>query len=231
MTDVLISTSNTKTDRKETYMSGFFKVGVVGLLVVGALAVVLVGSALAQEPTPPDPLDKQFGDWGRGGLGPFGGDRWMMFDTTAEVLGLTPEELFAELHAGKTLAEVAEAQGVELEAVQDALQAARVEAIEKAVEDGTLTQEQADRMLNRLENMPTQEELVEAKKQAIQQALDEGRISQEQYDWLMQGLENGYLDGPGCGGRGFHKPGGFRGMGDFDGTRGPGRPGVSGISL
>jgi polyhydroxyalkanoate synthesis regulator phasin len=209
MTDVLISTSNTQTNRKETYMSRFFKVGVVGLLVVGALAVVLAGSALAQEPTPPDPLDKQFGGWGRGGFGRFGGDRWSMFDTTAEVLGLTPEELFAELHAGKTLSEV----------------------IEKAVEDGALTQEQADRMLNRLENMPTQEELVEAKKQAIQQALDEERISQGQYDWLMQGLENGYLGGPGCGGRGFHKFGGFRGMGDFDGNRGPSRPGVSGISL
>jgi hypothetical protein len=231
MTYVLISTRNTKTDRKETYMSRFFKVGVVGLLVVSALAAVMVGSALAQEPTPSEPLDKQFGGWGRDGFGRFGGDRWTMFDTTAEALGLTPEELFTELHAGKTLSAVAEAQGVDLQAVQDALKAARVETIQQAVEDGTLTQEQADRMLNRLENMPTQEELVEAKKQAIQQALDEGRISQEQYDWLMKGIENGYLDGPGFGGRGFHKFGGFRGMGDFDGPRGPSRPGVSGISL
>jgi polyhydroxyalkanoate synthesis regulator phasin len=209
-------------------MSRMIKVGMVGLLVVGALTVAMASSALAQGP---DPLDKPFGGFGGHGFGPFGGDRWTMFDAAAEALGLTPEGLFAELHAGKSMAEVAEAQGVDTETLGDALQAARVEAIQQAVEDGNLTQEQADRLLDRLENMPTQEELVEAKKQAIQQALDEGRISQEQYDWLMQGIENGYLDGPGFGGRGFHKFGGFRGMSDFDGPRGPSRPGVSGISL
>jgi hypothetical protein len=88
----------------------------------------------------------------------FGGARggqWTMFDTAAEALGLTPEELFAELHAGKTLDEIAEAQGVEMEAVQDALKAARGEAmrqaIEQAVEDGKMSQEQADWMLEGLE--------------------------------------------------------------------------------
>jgi anti-sigma28 factor (negative regulator of flagellin synthesis) len=208
-------------------MSKMFKVGLVGLLVVGALTVVMAGSALAQEP---DPLDKPFGGFGRGGFGHFGGDHWAMFDAMAEALGLTPEEFFAELRAGKTPADVAEEQGVDLEALAESLQAARVEAIQQAVEDGTLTQEQADRMLNRLENMPTQEELVEAKKQAIEQALEDGRISQEQADWMLEGLENGYLGGRGCGGRGG-RFGGFRGPGDFDGTRAPGRLGVPGISL
>lgn len=215
-------------------MSKMFKVGIVGLLVVGALTAVVAGSALAQEP--PDSADKPFAGWGRGGFGHFGGDRWAMFDTMAEALGLTPEGLFAELHGGKSLAEVAEAQGVDLgllqEQLQGAMQAARVEAIQQAVEDGTLTQEQADDMLDRLENMPTQEELVEARKQAIQQALEDGRITQEQADWMLEGLENGYF-----GGRGFFGPhhggkfGGFRGPGDFDGSRGPGRMGISGISL
>ena len=213
-------------------MSKMFKVGIVGLLVVGALTLVMAGSALAQEPVPPDPLDKQFGAWGRGGFDRFGGDRWTMFDTMADALGLTPEGLFTELHAGKSLSEVAEAKGVDMEALRDAMQAARIEAIQQAVEDGTLTQEQADRLLERLENMPTQEELIEAKKQAIQQALEDGRISQEQADWMLEGLENGYyIGGRGCGGHGG-KFDGFRGgVGGFDGTRGIPRPGVPGRSL
>jgi len=229
MSHVLISTNNDEANGKDTTMSKLFKVGLVSLLVVGALAAVMAGSALAQGP---DPLDKPFGGFGRGGFGHFGGgDRWTMFDTMAEALGLTPEGLFAELHAGKSLAEVAEAQGVDMDTLQDAMQAARVEAMQQAVEDGTLTQEQADRMLERLENMPTQEELIEAKKQAIQQALEDGRITQEQADWMLEGIENGYWGGRGCGGHGG-KFGGFRGgMGGFDGTRGIGRPGVSGISL
>jgi hypothetical protein len=69
-----------------------------------------------------------------------------MFDTAAEALGMTPEELFAELRAGKSPAEIAEERGVEIETVYDAVSAARSEvmqqAIEQAVEDGRLSQEQ-----------------------------------------------------------------------------------------
>ena len=119
-----------------------------------ALAVAVLGAAvavpaLAQEPTPTPEAPcgcRGFGFWGRS---------WAVFDAAAEALGLTPEELFAELHAGKSLAEVAEAQGVDLEAVHEAMKAARVEAmkqaIEQAVEEGRLTQEQADWLLEGLE--------------------------------------------------------------------------------
>ena len=131
----------------------------VTLLLVGLIGVTAVS---AQEPTPEPQVP--FG-WdgvrgGRGGLGRgmFGlgrGDRWTMFDTAAEALGLTPEEFFAELHAGKSLDEIAEEQGVDIEVVRDAMNAARVEAmrqaIEQAVEDGNMTQEQADWMLEGLE--------------------------------------------------------------------------------
>ena len=79
-----------------------------------------------------------------------------MFDTAAEALGLTPDELFGELHGGKSLDEVAEAQGVEMETVQEALSAAREaamrDAIAQAVEDGNMSQEQADWLLEGLDN-------------------------------------------------------------------------------
>jgi len=138
------------------------------MLLSGAALVVLlmglVGAAavFAQEPTPESEGPSSWHGGGRGwggfGRGMFGGVRggqWTMFDTAAEALGLTPEELFAELHAGKSLDEVAEEQGVDIEAVQDAMSAARGEAmrqaIEQAVEDGNMTQEQADWMLEGLE--------------------------------------------------------------------------------
>jgi hypothetical protein len=78
-----------------------------------------------------------------------------MYDEVAEALGLTPGELFAELHDGKSLEEVAEVQGVEMEAVREALEAARGEfmeqAVEQAVESGRMTQEQADWLLEGIE--------------------------------------------------------------------------------
>ena len=124
------------------------------ILAGAALAVALLGAAVAMpafadEPTPEAPFSCQ----GRG-FGLWGGS-WTVFDTAAEALGLTPEEFFAELHAGKSLEEIAEDLGVEIEAVQDALKAARVEAmqeaIEQAMEDGRITQDQADWLLEGLE--------------------------------------------------------------------------------
>jgi hypothetical protein len=141
------------------------------LLIGGALVVLLVaglaGAAVvsAQEPTP-EPGTSASPGWrgggrdGRGRGDPAGGflhgnGRWEAFDAAADALGLTPVELFAELHEGKSLEEVAETQGVDPETVYDAVDAARAEqmreAIEQAVEDGTLTREQADRMLEQQE--------------------------------------------------------------------------------
>jgi len=131
-------------------------------IVLAALMVSLVGATavFAQEPPPEAESPQGRGMRGRGGFGRgmFGtarGGQWTVFDAAAEALGLTPEELFAELHGGKSLDEVAEARGVDIEAVQEATKTARTEAmrqsIEQAVEDGNMTQEQADWMLEGLE--------------------------------------------------------------------------------
>lgn len=143
-------------------MSKRMKMLIGALSVVGGLGLVgaLVVPALAQEPTPPVPgFDVPHGGhgWGRGfGLGfGFGPRGWADFDAVAEALGLTPEALFSELHSGKTLAEIAEAQGVDLEQVFDALRQAREEtmkeAIRQAVEEGEMSQDQADWLLEGLE--------------------------------------------------------------------------------
>ena len=120
-------------------------------LVVALLGATVVLPAFAEEPTPTPkaPFGRRgwgFGLWRRS---------WAVFDAAAEALGLKPEGLFAELHAGKSPADIAEAQDVDLDAVHDAMKAARAEgikqAIEHAVEDGRLSQEQADWLLEGLE--------------------------------------------------------------------------------
>jgi len=117
-------------------------------LMVAVLSVFVAVPAFAQGPT--------YGWHGGGrGFGFLGGGSWVVFDAAAEALGLTPEQLFAELRAGNNLADIAEAQDVDPQAVYDAMNAARVEAmrqaIEQAVEDGRLTQAQAEWMLQGLE--------------------------------------------------------------------------------
>ena len=133
-------------------------VALIVLLLAGRGGAVFV---FAQEPTPipfgwhGGGFGRHGGGGGRGGFAWAGGGPWTMFDTAAEALGMTPEELFAELRAGKSPAEIAEEQGVEAEAVFEAVNAARGEvmqqAIEQAVEDGRLSQEQADSLLKGLE--------------------------------------------------------------------------------
>ena len=138
--------------------------GLVAL--VGLLGLLMVSPVLAQGNTPPTPPAPGFGQgpgiervWERGfglgrGFGGFGGS-WAVFDAVAEALGLTPEQLFSELHSGKTLEAIAEEKGVDIQKVYEAAQAARVQqmkdAIRQAVEDGRMTQEQADWLLEGLE--------------------------------------------------------------------------------
>lgn len=147
------------------------------LWISGALLAALllaglftVNTVFAQEPTPPTPdEDVPFGPGGMRGFGRrgfggrgfgrgfFGGgeDRWSTFDTLAEALGLTPVELFTELHAGRSLEEIAEEQGVDLEEVQEVMHAARTgqmeERIAQAIEDGLMSEEQAEWLLEGIE--------------------------------------------------------------------------------
>jgi len=168
-------------------MKKLFKISLVGLLVVGAVAVLMTGIALAQEETPTTPEntlpDPGMRGYGRG----LGGETGLA--AAAEALGMTTEELSAELWAGKTLADIAEEKGVDLvdlqATVQSAVQAARVSAMQDA----------------------------------INQAVEAGTITQENADWLLEGIEQGFIPGFGfgLGGRGGHRGhGDFTGGRSFD---------------
>jgi len=73
----------------------------------------------------------------------------------SEVLGLTPEEIKTELQAGKTIVEIAAEQGLSQEQLKDAISTAITEKLQQKVADGTITQEQADKMLQRMQDRST----------------------------------------------------------------------------
>lgn len=93
--------------------------------------------------------------------GPFGpggpgagralGLRRALFDDLAKAAGTTRADLFAELRSGKSLADVAKANGKSLADVRSAVKAAAKTRLDKAVEDGDLTQRQADALLERVD--------------------------------------------------------------------------------
>jgi lambda repressor-like predicted transcriptional regulator len=81
----------------------------------------------------------------------------------ATALDMTEDELRTALEAdGTTLADVAGEQGVEVDALVDALVVAQQERIAAAVEDGRITQEQADERLADLEERVTERVTSEA---------------------------------------------------------------------
>jgi hypothetical protein len=73
-----------------------------------------------------------------------------MLETLAAALNLEPAELTAELQAGKTLTEIATEQGVEPQVLTDAILAARQAHLNLMVEQGYMTQEQVDLMLEHM---------------------------------------------------------------------------------
>ncbi|MEJ8548469.1 hypothetical protein [Brevibacillus borstelensis] len=79
-----------------------------------------------------------------------------------KLLDLTAEELQTELKAGKSLAEIAEAQGVDTDEVAALLTKQRANQLSEAVKAGKITQEQADKLQADLE-------------QSIQKQLDHKR--------------------------------------------------------
>ncbi len=112
-------------------------------------------------------------------------------DLVAETLGMTEEDLLAELRGGKSVAQVAADKGVALETLVEALLAPRREALAQQVADGKLTQEQADTMLAQMrENITSR----------LQQVPQPGGM------WGPGGLGRGGM----MGGRGGNRPLGGR---------------------
>ncbi|MBE0691459.1 MAG: hypothetical protein IH587_15175 [Anaerolineae bacterium] len=87
-------------------------------------------------------------DWGSGS----------MWTGVAETLGIDIQTLSADLQAGKTLAEIAQEQGVDVQSVYDTMLATATAHMNAMVATGVITQEQADEHLawasENLDQMP-----------------------------------------------------------------------------
>ncbi|MGQ9554893.1 MAG: hypothetical protein ACUVWR_12355 [Anaerolineae bacterium] len=124
---------------------------VLTVLGVVALAFGAIGVAFADSPDVSGPANcPLFG--GRGGPwtgnGPTG--RGIMHDTmvaeVAKALGLEVEDLEARLADGESIWQIARDRGLSNQEISDIMVAARNSALDKAVTEGLLTQEQADWM-------------------------------------------------------------------------------------
>ncbi|MBK8023503.1 MAG: hypothetical protein IPK19_19240 [Chloroflexi bacterium] len=109
---------------------------VLVVLLIGAIAVGASG-VLAQDTAP------GFG-WRHEGMMGSGPTMW---SAVAEALDMDAEALWTALRSGQTLEAIAEAQGIELDAVYEAATATMTEHVNAMVEAGVITQEQADEHL------------------------------------------------------------------------------------
>ncbi len=117
-------------------------------------ALAGVGFAFAQGSTPPPVSNPQMPD-GFGGRGNRLGQiednplHDLMTAAMADVFGLTVDEFETMRENGETLWTLAEAQGLTQEEFQAKMTEARENALQQAVEDGLISQEQADQMRSR----------------------------------------------------------------------------------
>ncbi len=77
-----------------------------------------------------------------------------VWTAVAKKLGLTYAELNTALQNGQTVAQLAQAKGISLEALKTAALDAMKTSFAELVKQGVMTQEQADWMLDRMDDMP-----------------------------------------------------------------------------
>jgi polyhydroxyalkanoate synthesis regulator phasin len=117
-----------------------------------ALSGLVDDGSITQEQA--DEVATTLSDADLGWHGQHGG--WHGLDTAAKALGMTEDELRTALQAdGASLAKVAQDRGVDVQTVVDALAADVRERVTQAVQEGHLTQEQADQRLADLQQQVT----------------------------------------------------------------------------
>ncbi len=127
---------------------------IVGVLGVATLALGGAGLAYAQSETPPTFMNPGYGPGMMGSRGRNGGglangeegpSHELMLESFAE-LGIAVDQLKARLESGEMMWQIAEAEGVSEEEIFDIMQQGRQVMVKQAVEDGILSQEQAEFM-------------------------------------------------------------------------------------
>lgn len=120
-----------------------------------AIDQALAEGAISEEQA--EGLQNGRGPWRHGPAGPFYGegpgmhlvDGNVMHQAIADALGISVEELEAAQGEGTSLVELAAELGVDIETVRAAMEAVREDAINQALADGLITEEQAEWLLSR----------------------------------------------------------------------------------
>lgn len=138
-------------------MNKWYKI--VTLVAVVAVTFTSVGVAFAQSETPPPPYEGS-NPWesGRGrrmGGGFMSVDPEAIHEKLAEALDISLAELETAQNDGMSLYELADMYLVDIEDLRAIIAEAHAEALAQAVADGTISQEQADWILERQESMGT----------------------------------------------------------------------------
>ena len=156
--------------------TGLISTALVAGSLFGASAVsaqaddTVTTDTVIEQPADVDNVDGETGETGETGeRGPRGdrqvrgdhgdrgprGDRGDRAQATADLLGIDVEDLQAAFQQGQTLAEIAEANGVDVQTIIDAKVAEVTERLNAAVEAGRLTAAEADEKLADLEAQVT----------------------------------------------------------------------------
>lgn len=129
-------------------------VRLVAMVMVAAIAFSAVGFVAAQGPDGPAP-GRDNGPFVDGRFGP--GERVIvrLLTTSADAAGMTVPELIAAVREadGQTVSDILTANGVDPQAVSDAVKAEATEIINNAAAEGTITDTQAGNALNELDNL------------------------------------------------------------------------------
>lgn len=173
--------------------------------VVAIMALTLSGTVFADTP---EDTDTQARCAGYGWHG-FQGEGATCSETVSELLGLTPEELCDLRQEGKSLAEIAAENNVTVDELVAAIMAEKIAAVQARVGDGTITQEQADLMI---------EQMTERTEMAV------NRTTTGPAEWRMGGGygKSSEGDGPGMTNRWGGQSGMGTGYGDPENCTGPG---------
>ncbi len=134
-------------------MNKFWKFGTILVGIVTVFVVVGAAMTFAQEDTgtpgttPAIFMQQEDGE-GEQGEQPQIIDHEAVVEAIANALGITVEEVEAAKEEGTQLSELAESLGVDIADVEAAIQEVKEEAVNQALEDGTITEEQAERILS-----------------------------------------------------------------------------------
>jgi cytidylate kinase len=166
------------------------KIMIVGAVILVAVVTLAIGGfAYAQTQTPPVPevpfgqgmmggqnghMSGMMGGRGSGWMHGRGGDgqlRAYMEAALAEAFGLSADEFQAAQQAGKNLRDIAKEQGLTVAEFQAKVDQARQSALEQAVADGVITQEQADQMKSLKEQAKGRKDKMGAMHETMQAAV------------------------------------------------------------